>query len=77
MKNDFWANIIFKSMSKLDREGRLQVIVALIHGAILLDGYTEADLFDLKDKTAEAAMIIRDYQTRGRAGSDINIKPGG
>ena len=72
MKNDFWANIVFKSMSKLDREGRLQVIVALIHGAILLDGYTEADLFDLKDKTADAAMIIRDYHNLGRAGSEVN-----
>lgn len=72
MKNDFWANIIFKLMGKLDKEGRLQVLVALIHGAILIDGYTEADIFDLKDKTAEAAMIIRDYHNRGRAGSDIN-----
>lgn len=72
MKNDFWAHIIFKAMEKLDREGRLQVTVALIHGAILLDGYTEADLFDLKDKTAEAAMIIRDYHNLGRAGSEVN-----
>ena len=71
-KNDFWANIVFKSMNKLDREGRLQVIVALIHGAILLDGYTEADLFDLKDKTAEAANIIADYHNLGRAGSEVN-----
>lgn len=65
MKNDFWAHIIFKSMSKLDKKGRLQVLVALIHGAILLDGYTEADIFDLKDKTAEAAHIIRDYHNLG------------
>lgn len=72
MKNDFWANIIFKSMSKLDKKRRLQVIVALIHGAILIDGYTEADIFDFKDKTAEDAMIIRDYHNLGRAGSDIN-----
>lgn len=74
MKNDFWANITLKAASKLDKEERLQVIVALIHGAILLDGYTEADLFNLKDKTAEAANIIADYHNLGRAGSDINIK---
>ena len=48
------------------------MIVALIHGAILLDGYTEADLFDLKDKTAEAANIIADYHNLGRAGSEVN-----
>lgn len=72
MHNDFWTNIIFKSMNKLDKKTRLQVLVALVHGAILLDGYTEADIFDLKDKTAEAANIIADYHNLGRAGSEVN-----
>lgn len=73
MKNDFWANITLKAASKLDKKTRLQVIVALIHGAINVDGYTEADIFDLKDKTAEAARIIADYHNLERAGVDNNI----
>lgn len=66
MKNDFWAHVIFKAMYKLDKKERLKVIVVLVHGAILMDGYTEADIFDLKDKTAEAAHIIADYHNLGK-----------
>ena len=61
MKNDFWAHICLRAAAKLDKRERLGVIVALIHGAINVDGYTEADIFDLKDRTAEAARIIKDY----------------
>lgn len=74
MNNEFWARVVFNAMSKLDKEDRLRVLIALIHGTINIDGYTEADIFDLKDKTAEAANIIMDYHNLGRAGSDINIK---
>lgn len=74
MKNKFWVNVIFWAACKLDKKDRLRVIVTLIHGAITVDGYTEADIFNLKDKTAEAANIIADYHNLERAGSDIHIK---
>ena len=77
MKSNFWTKVIFEAMSKLDKKERLIVIVALIQGAICIDGFTEADIFNLKDKTAEISNIIADYHNLRRAGSDNNIKKGG
>lgn len=66
MNNDrFYAEIIATAFSRLTRGGKLAMFISLFQGMVIMEGFTESELLNRKDLTAdEAAKILDDIEGR-------------
>lgn len=61
MKNDiFYAEIIAHAFSRMSRAGKLAMFLSLFEGMTMIEGFTESEILNRKDLTADAAAKILD-----------------
>ena len=66
MKNDiFYARIIASAFSRMSRTGKLAMFLSLFEGMTMIEGFTESEILNRKDLSAdEAAKILDDIEGR-------------
>ena len=66
MNNDrMYATIIAHAFSSMSREAKLAMFLSLFQGMIMIEGFTESEILNLKDLDADdAARILDDIEGR-------------
>lgn len=64
MKNDkFYAMVISSAFSNMSRKGKLAMFLSLFQAMTMIEGFTESELLNRKDISAdEAARILDDIK---------------
>ena len=67
MKNDrFYAAIIAEAFTMMSRKGKLTIFISLFQSMTLVEGFTESELLNRKDLSAdEAARILAQMKRQG------------
>ena len=61
MKNDiFYARIIANAFSRMSRARKLAMFLSLFEAMTMIEGFTESEILNRKDLTADAAAKILD-----------------
>ena len=66
MNNDrMYATIIADAFSSMSREAKIAMFLSLFQGMIMIEGFTESEILNLKDLDADdAARILDDIEGR-------------